>query len=525
MAAQESLYHTGKSLGIGRIEFPKHNLCARLAQRNSRLRLEPCLSLLDKYQLAFEVSPVPMLLVDGDGKIVLANAPLCTLFEYAHDDLIGAGVERLVPKSIRDHHPDLRKAYAKAPVKRDMGTGRDLFGVTKSGALIPLELGLEPVEAGDSVWALVVAIDIRQRKRLEERMQLALDASASAMVMVDESGKIAFVNKSALTLFGYSEDQLLHQAVEMLVPDASARAHPVYLKSFMNDKTARRMGLGRDLFARHQDGRLIPVEITLTPVETDDETFVMSTIVDLTERVAAKRSLERRNEELISLNSEISQFAYSASHDLKAPLVSISGLLQIVIEDLEEGKTDGVLKDLRDANDISTQSAKKVEAVLQLARVGRDRIPAEPVHLRNMLNETWLGVAGHSDSIRLELDLAHTDPIFVERASFGVIVENILSNAYRFRDDAKSECVVTVRAEDEGAGLRLVVSDNGVGIPEESQALVFDTFKRLGAQSGSGLGLALVKKQVDRLGGEISLSSVEGEGTEFSLLIPRGEQS
>lgn len=481
------------------------------------------MSQIEKFRLAFEVSPIPMLLVNGAGEIALANDPLCALFEYESDELIGTRVEALVPETIRAHHPELRSAYGKTPVKRSMGTGRDLYGVTKSGQPIPLELGLEPVMNGEDVWALVVAIDIRQRKRQEERMKKALDASASAMVMINDAGRIVFLNKAALTLFDYSEKDLLGHSLDILIPEEFKRAHNVYLKSYMSDTKTRAMGQGQMLYARRRDGHSIPVEIALTPVEVNDETLVMSTIIDLTERLTAKASLEQKNEELVTLNAELSQFAYSASHDLKAPLLSISGLLDLCIEDIEDGEVEGVLNNLQDAQSISARSAQKVEAVLQIARAGRERLPKEPVHIKPMMETVWLDVSGRSKAAELKLDLQHQDPVMLERATFAVIIENLLSNAYRYRDETKASSYVMVKTEDVGGNLRITISDNGIGIPEKNQPRVFDMFKRLDNRSESGLGLALVKKQVDRLCGTVTLSSAEGEGTDFFLTIPRGE--
>lgn len=361
------------------------------------------MSSMEMYRLAFLVSPVPMLLVDETGEIVLANAPLCTLFEYEEEDLIGRSVEELVPQAIRGSHPELRKAYARKPEKRDMGTGRDRHGITRNG-------------------------------------------------------------------------------------------------------------------------RSIPVEIALTPAETPEKVFVMSTIIDLTERMAAKADIEAKNEELVSLNADLSQFAYSASHDLKAPLLSVSGILQICIEDLENGEMEELLENLKDAEEISQRSARKVEAVLQIARAGLDSVPTEPVHMRQMLEDVWLDVAGRTEHVRLEHDLTHAEPLLLERATFGVIIENLLSNAFRYRDEAKPERVVRVSTEDRGTDLHVKVADNGIGIPVENQPHVFEMFKRLDDRSGNGLGLALVRKQIERLGGTVSLSSTEGEGTEFALILPRGGQ-
>ena len=253
------------------------------------------MSVAKKYALAFDIAPVPMTLVSRTGEIVLASETFIELFEYQADELIGQNVDMLVPEAVRGHHPELRDAYHRVPTKRSMGAGRDLNGVSKSGAIIPLELGLEPILDEGEQFALVVAIDIRQRKAHERRLQKAMDAAASAMIMVDENTAIVFANRAATTLFGYDENELIGQPIELLVPDEFRRSHPVYTGSYMSDSTARMMGSGRDLFARCKDGHQIPVEITLTPVDSEDGRLVMSTIIDLSERVAAAEEVAQKS--------------------------------------------------------------------------------------------------------------------------------------------------------------------------------------------------------------------------------------
>lgn len=483
------------------------------------------MSMINKYQLAFDISPVPMLLVSGDGEILLANSDFLELFEYDAEELIGMSVEALVPEPIRGHHPELRNAYNRVSTKRSMGAGRDLFGVTRNGNVIPLELGLEPVSDGGETMALVAAIDIRHRKIHEERMHRAMDAAASAMVMVDERGQIVFVNKAASSLFGYEEDELLGRPVEMLIPEEFQRAHPVYTGSFMNNRTERSMGLGRDLFARRHDGSRIPVEIVLTPVDSPTGKMVMSTIVDLSERVAAAEEVAQKSAELAALNVELSHFAYSASHDLKAPLSSITGLLKICIEDLDDGSLDEVRQNLIKVVEISDRSAKKVEGVLRIARAGRDGMPVSSIELEEVIREIWLDLTGGGGPTQLLLDLKHTAPFVTELPTLKVILENMLSNALRYADETKPKHIIRISSEAAQNGVQISISDNGIGIPEKNIPMVFQMFKRLDDRSGDGLGLALVQKQIDRLGGLITLQSTEGEGTTFSFTLPsKGEK-
>jgi len=479
--------------------------------------------LIEKYRLAFDISPVPMLLVSDDGKILLANSDFLNLFEYGADELIGLSVEVLVPIPIRGHHPELRNAYNRVATKRNMGAGRDLNGVTKSGTVIPLELGLEPVTDGVEKMALVAAIDIRHRKIHEERMHRAMDAAASAMVMVDEQGDIVFVNKAASFLFGYEEEDLLGHPVEMLVPDEFRRAHPVYTASYMNNSSVRRMGLGRDLFARHQTGHLFPVEIVLTPVDSADGKLVMSTIVDRTERVAAIEEVARKSAELAALNVELSHFAYSASHDLKAPLSTITGLVKLCIEDMDNGSVDEARQILNKVMDISHRSASKVEGVLRIARAGREDVPIEPIELEPTIQEIWLDLTGGESETQLLMDLKHKTPIMTELPTLKVILENLFSNALRYMDADKPEHIVIVKSAKSPEGVKISISDNGIGIPKDNVDKVFEMFKKLDVRSGDGLGLSLVQKQIDRLGGTIMLTSTEGEGTEFIFTLPSKE--
>ncbi|MGQ7842859.1 PAS domain-containing sensor histidine kinase [Granulosicoccus sp. 3-233] len=474
-----------------------------------------------QYEFAFEVSPVPMLLVSEAGDILLTNQLMSELFEYEHGELIGKKVEILVPEAIRQHHPGLRGAYFTYPVKRNMGQGRDLNGVTRTGKTIPLELGLDTVMVDGSLCALVVALDIRQRKLHEQRMNLAMDAAASAMIMVNDEGRIVFVNKAALQLFGHDESQLLNSPIEQLVPDDIKQAHPVYRNGFMRASKPRPMAKERTLFALHRTGRKIPVEIALTPVDTHDGKMVVSTIIDLSERVDAENAMAEKHRELASLNEELMQFAYSASHDLKAPLTTITGLLELCLEDLEEGDLDSVREVLNRTLMIGMRSAEKVEGVLEIARVERSPISAEQIDLESMVNDIWEDLTGNRDvSARLVVSINHDNTVFLEKNTLHVILENLLSNAVRYVDQDKSQHIIEVSSQATDESIIIDVLDNGIGIPTDSQSKVFELFSRIDERSDHGLGLALVKKHVDRLQGSISVDSTPGVKTTFSVSLP-----
>ncbi|MEM1416796.1 MAG: PAS domain S-box protein, partial [Myxococcota bacterium] len=143
------------------------------------------------------IGPLPMLLVGPDGRIRAVNAELERLFEYPPGALEGELVEMLLPEAVASRHPELRAAYARVPTKRRMGRGRDLHGRTRTGRVLPLELGLHPFEEGGETHVLVTAVDITERKRDEERVRTAIDAAASSMILVSPTGTIELVNPAA----------------------------------------------------------------------------------------------------------------------------------------------------------------------------------------------------------------------------------------------------------------------------------------------------------------------------------------
>jgi PAS domain S-box-containing protein len=480
----------------------------------------------EKHRLVLSMSPVPLMVVGASGTIRHTNPHFDHLFGYQPGELAGMSVEILVPDEIAAVHPELREAFFDLPTDRSMGTGRDLFGKHKDGHRIPIEIGLKPIddEGDDDTMVLVSVVDITERMNNENRVRLALDASASAMIMIDDHGRIVLTNAGADIMFGYPKDALIGRPVEDLVPDRFRRKHSVYRTSYLSVRERRDMGSGRELFGLRFDQSEFPIEIGLTPIDGADGRRVVATINDITERKARDDLIRQKNAALTQLNEELTQFAYSASHDLKAPLASIAGALRICQEDLRDGSADEVFTNLARSQQMAERLAQRIEDMLSLARTDQFEDNLEQVSVQATVDDEWATVGGTvlDDDVELTTDYRHEEPLLTVRVRFSAIVENLLSNAWKYRDPTKGRPVIAVGTRSTDDMFILTVRDNGIGIPEDCHHKVFKLFQRFSHNNspGSGLGLALVQKNARQLGGNVTFESSPA-GTTFTVTLPR----
>ncbi|MCC9601682.1 PAS domain-containing sensor histidine kinase [Stieleria sp. JC731] len=478
----------------------------------------------DQFVIDAELCPVPILLISDDGVIQKTNVRLDELFGYDRDELRGQKVEVLVPTEVRRYHKDLRNAYFEIPTSRKMGSGRDLYGVRKDGTLLPVEIGLDHLVIDDQQMVLASVLDIRERKKSEAFIRRALNAASSAMIQVNEQGIIELANVRAGTMFGYEAEELLGKSIELLVPSRYRRKHPVYRTSYLAQHSTRGMGFGRELYGLRCDGSEFPIEITLTPIHETGGRSTMATVNDITDRKAREAGIEEQNEQLARLNQELAHFAYSASHDLKAPLTSIQGLLNFCIVDLEEEAIEEVRSNLIKCTELATTLTTRIEDTLRLAKSDMTPADFDEIDVEEHLQIIWAGL--NAEDVELQTFLAHKHPITTVPARFDVILQNLLSNAIKFQKKLHSEKIVQVITASEPSGFHLTVADNGIGIAEQHRERVFEPFERVADSDipGSGLGLAIAKKNVIQLQGSIEVCSAEGM-TIFTVILPQSNAS
>lgn len=351
--------------------------------------------------------------------------------------------------------------------------------------------------------------------QLEQRFRATIDAAPTAMVMIDQSGQIVLVNAETEKLFGYARDELLGQRVEILVPERFRVEHPDHRTGYFKDPTARPMGKGRDLFGLRKDGSEIPVELGLNPVHTDEGVFVLSAILDITERTQLTESLRQSNVEL-------EQFAYVASHDLQEPLRKVSSFCELLADEYGDKLDGDAVQYMHYVIDGAERMRALIQDLLKFSRIGSDGCEDADTSAREALSDALLNLESSVEEAAAEVTHDELPVVRADRRQLTQLLQNLVGNAIKYRGDASPKIHVGVDSVD--GHWVFSVTDNGIGIEPRCHERVFGIFKRLHGRSeysGTGIGLAICRRIVDRLGGRIWVESELGAGSSFRFTIKK----
>lgn len=353
----------------------------------------------------------------------------------------------------------------------------------------------------------------------EKRFRLVIEASPSALFMVDKSGFITLVNTHAERLFGYTRDELLGRSINMLLPETLRDAHQQHMSNYLVQPIAKNMSMRDDLFGCCKDGSRLAIEVGLTPIHFSNGISILATINNVSERKRIEVQRAEHMLELERINQELDRFAYIASHDLKSPLRGIEQLTSWLSEDLVDNTNENVQKYLGLIQSRIHRMVLLLDGLLMFSRIGRVDTETTEVKSRQLVEDMFALVAPPQG---FELVLKGEFPNFYTvRPLLELVIRNLISNAIKHHDLGTG--VITVSCEAFDQQYRFSVIDDGPGISSSYHEKVFEMFQTLKPRDeveGSGLGLSLVRKTVESLGGEIQLKS-QGRGCCFCFSWPK----
>jgi PAS domain S-box-containing protein len=400
-------------------------------------------------------------------------------------------------------------------------------------------------------------------------LESLFENATEGIILTNQQGQIILVNPAAKDIFQYTPDELIGKTIDILIPDHLKHSHESHRKGFHEQPQNRSMGAGRDLFGRRKDGSNVPVEISLSHYKKDNETFVIAFIVDITKRKEIEKHLLEKQAELEAVTSDIrklnaeleakvgertqilkealeqlelsqqelsealekektlneikSRFVSMASHEFRTPLSTVlssaSLLSKYTKEDEQEKRNRHIVKikeSVKHLNDI-------LEDFLSLGKLDEGKIAADPVEFngKEMIEDTLDEMRGLLKKEQLfHLTYEGSDKIYTDKKLLKNILFNLITNAIKFSEEGLP---ITIDCKVQNGEACIEIIDKGIGISEEDQLHLFSSFFR-GANAsniqGTGLGLHIVKRYIDLLGGRAKLQSELNKGTTISVVFP-----
>jgi PAS domain S-box-containing protein len=488
-----------------------------------------------KFQALLESAPDAMVIVNKFGQIVLVNAQTEKLFGYDRADLVGHEVEKLIPSRFNQHHAEHRKNFFANPKVREMGAGLELFGTRKDGSEFPVEISLSPLKIEEGMFVSAAIRDISSRKKSEAKFKGLLESAPDAMVIVDKKGRIQLVNAQTEKLFEYNRDEIIGQKVEILIPERFKSVHSPHRKNFFQEPRTRAMGAGLELYGRKKNGSEFPVEISLSPIETEEGLLVSAAIRDITDQKKAAGELKQYAERLEASNKELEQFAYVASHDLQEPLRKIQIFAGRIIDSENDNLSDKSKTYFSFLQNAAGRMQTLIEDLLAFSRLQASENTFERKDINTIVEEeisTFREVICEKNAT---IEIGELCEVNIITFQFRQLIHNLVSNALKFSKPGEPPMIEIsskmVNGQDSGQSelipeteyCRITVKDNGIGFDEKYSKKLFDLFQRLHPTDqypGTGIGLAIVKKVIENHKGYIFVKSELNKGTTFDIYIP-----
>lgn len=465
----------------------------------------------------YDEAPCGYLSVDSTIHLCRINQTLLSWMGYASDEVLGKMKfeDLLTPASGEKFRSSFQEDFEAYKTKGGV-YGLEFDFQRKDGSAFPVLVNsvatFDP--QGNFVQSRTTVFDNTDRVKSEARFKTVLESSPDAMVIVDAEGLIQLINQQGEQLFGYNRTELVGKPVEVLVPSEFRNGHVKQRRLFFNEPQRRPMGKGLQLKALHASGMTIPVEISLSPFKLGDQLSVIAAIRDVTD---ARQAQDR----IMKLNKELESFTYSVSHDLRAPLRSINGYTEILKEDYAH---------VFDANghatlDVIIRNAKKMGALiddlLQFSRLGRSEVMHERVEMDTLVLQAIDDLSQRNNQ-HVAWTIHPLPTVKGDKSMLHQVWLNLIGNAVKYSSKATNPAIEIGTQPTEG-WITYFVRDNGVGFDMQYAGKLFGVFQRLHKMNefeGTGVGLALVHRIVDRHGGTVWAEAELNKGATFYFKLP-----
>jgi PAS domain S-box-containing protein len=484
-----------------------------------------------RYRGLLEAAPDAMVVVNSSSEVVLLNAQAEKQFGYQRDELLGQKVQKIIPEGFAERLiADGTRTTAQA-LAQQIGTGIELKGRRRDGTEFPIEIMLSPLESAEGILVTAAIRDITERKRIEgalrqseERFRLmASGVKDYANIMLDPDGLVVSWNEGAERIKGYQAEEIIGQHFSRFYSVEDIRNATPSFELEQATKNGRFEGEGWRL---RKDGSRFLANVVITALRDEKGRLrgFGKITRDITERRKSEEHLTKTMEELKRSNDELGRFAYVVSHDLQEPLRMVASYTQLLAQRYK-GRLDSDADEfIAYAVDGCNRMQGLIQDLLSYSRAGGDGEALRVVSAENALQKALKNLRATIEQSRARVTHDSLPAIMTDGTQLVQVFQNLIGNAVKYRGAETPQ--VHVSANKDGNEWIFSVRDNGLGIEPQYFEKIFILFQRLHGQKefeGTGIGLAMCKKIVDRLGGRIWVESQIDQGSTFYFALPAGE--
>ena len=485
-----------------------------------------------RYRGLLEAAPDAMVVVNRSGEIVLLNVQAEKQFGYRRDELLGQKVKSIIPEGFAERLIADGTRTAAEALAQQIGTGIELNGRRKDGSEFPIEIMLSPLESAEGILVTAAIRDITERKRVEdalrqseERFRLMVSGVKDyANVMLDPEGLIVSWNEGAERLKGYRAEEIIGQHFSRFYFAEDIRKGLPALELKQAKETGRFEGEG---WRVRKDGSRFLANIVITALRDEKGQLrgFGKITRDITERKRSEEHLTKTMEELKRSNDELGQFAYVASHDLQEPLRMVASYTQLLAQRYK-GRLDSDADEfIAFAVDGCNRMQGLIQDLLSYSRAGANAEPLREISCEDALEKTLRNLCATIQDSGAMVTHNSLPNIMMDETQLVQVFQNLIGNAIKYRG-AEPPRVHVSATRNGGNEWIFSVRDNGMGMEPQYFERIFILFQRLHGQKefeGTGIGLAMCKKIVDRLGGRIWVESQPMKGSTFYFALPAGD--
>jgi PAS domain S-box-containing protein len=481
------------------------------------------------FRLALDASADMILLIDrATMRFVDVNHTACRLLGYSREELLAMGPQDVLPLT----RAELERSYDALIADPSLPSGMNTYYLCKDGSQLPFESTRRVLRSGERWIVVAISRDIRRRiaaeaalRESEERYRHTFDLAGSGIAHVGLDGRFLRVNASLAEILGYPQEELVGRHVKEI-------SHPE--DRDLTDARRSRMHAGETDAVRFEkrylrkDGLTVWADLTISPVRGSDgrTQYEIAIFDDITERKEAEQALRAAHEELKRSNAELEQFAYVASHDLQEPLRMVSSYTQLLERRLGAALDDDAREFMGYIVDGAASMKQLIEDLLAYSRLGTRGRRFGPVAVENALRKALANLRATVEETRAEVTHDALPVVEADDVQLAQLLQNLVGNALKFRGQEPPRVHVGAAARD--GEWEFTVRDNGIGIEPQYFERIFLVFQRLHNKTeyaGTGIGLAICKKVVERHGGRIWVESRPGEGSTFHFTLPKARKS